>query len=249
MVRGAVSLAIAAVPEGLPTVATVCLANGMRSLLQDRVLARRLAAIEALGSIGVLCFDKTGTLTWNRMSAVSVHVGMRRYAVSGAAFLRGSRAVSPDKHAELAKLLEVCSLCSEATVEMRSGEWAVTGTPTESALAHMALGAGVDVPALRNRLPLVSVEQRTEGQPYMTTSHRLSDERYLIALKGSPVEVIGLCGWYAQQGKVLELGDSEREENLSGKCPEMAEMGCAFWAPPASRLMRFGPRGASSGWA
>src|SRR5437588_194950 len=122
MLRSAVSLAIAAVPEGLPTVATVCLAGGMRSLLRQKVLARRLAAVEAIGGVQMLCFDKTGTLTWNRMSAVEVYVGMRQHAVRGATFFAGDRPVSASSHAELSKLLEVCCLCSEATIDRKDAD-------------------------------------------------------------------------------------------------------------------------------
>ncbi len=215
MLRGAVSLAIAAVPEGLPTVATVCLAGGMRSLLREKVLARRLAAVEALGGVEMLCFDKTGTLTWNRMAAVAVYVGMRQYAVSGATFLGDRHPLAAAAHPELSKLLEVCGLCSEATLELRDGEWIVEGSPTESALVRMALNAGVDVAGLRRRSPLLRVQQRSESQAYMATLHRLTDGRTLIALKGSPAEVLQLCDWHARDGRVHKLGESERKQILS----------------------------------
>ncbi len=215
MVRSAVSLAIATVPEGLPTVATVCLANGMRSLLQDNVLARRLAAIEALGGVRVLCFDKTGTLTWNRMSAVAVFVGMRQHTVTGITFLEGDRPIAAAAHAELSKLLEVCALCSEATVELQAGEWMVEGSPTETAMVRMALNGGVDVAGLRHRFPLLRFEHRTEKQAHMTTLHRLPDGRALMALKGSPAEVLQLCDWHAKDGRVHKLGEGERAEILA----------------------------------
>jgi len=215
MLRSAVSLAIAAVPEGLPTVATVCLASGMRSLLRDKVLARRLSAIEALGGVQILFFDKTGTLTWNRMSAVAVYVGMRQHTVSGVTFLEGDRPIAAVAHAELSKLLEVCALCSEATAGTRDGEWTIEGSPTESALVRMALNGGVDVAGLRHRFPLLGIEHRTETQAHMTTLHRLPDGRTLIALKGSPAEVLQLCDWHAKDGRVHKLGEGERAEILA----------------------------------
>ncbi len=215
MLRSAVSLAIAAVPEGLPTVATVCLANGMRSLLRDRVLARRLSAVEALGVVRVLCFDKTGTLTWNRMSAVSVRAGMRQYAVNGAAFVAGGRPVAASERAELAKLLQVCALCSEASVEMRDGEWQVEGSPTEAALVRMALNGGIDVLDVRAQFPLLRIEHRTESRPYMITAHTLPPGREMIALKGSPAEVLRLCEWNLKDSHVRRLGDGERRKILA----------------------------------
>jgi Ca2+-transporting ATPase len=214
MLRSAVSLAIAAVPEGLPTVATVCLANGMRSLLREKVLARRLAAVEAIGGVQMLCFDKTGTLTWNRMSAVAVYAGMREHAVRAGTFFAGDRPVAAAGHRELSKLLQVCCLCSEAAVELRAGEWVVDGSPTEAALVQMALNAGVDAGGLRQKFPLLHMRHRTETQAHMSTLHPLGDGRTLIALKGSPAEVLRLCDWHAKDGKVHNLGDSERAEIL-----------------------------------
>lgn len=212
MARSAVSLAIAAVPEGLPTIATVCLAGGMRALLRHGVMARRLSAVEALGGVEALCFDKTGTLTWNRMSAVAVHAGMHRYAVSGATFIVDSRPIAPSSRAELAKLLDVCALCSEAAVELREGEWKVEGSPTEAALVRMAQHGGVEVVELRKQFPRTRVEHRTELRPYMITAHRLSADRELIALKGRPEEVLGLCEWQMRDGAAKRLNESDRRE-------------------------------------
>jgi P-type Ca2+ transporter type 2C len=215
MLRSAVSLAIAAVPEGLPAVATVCLAGGMRRLLRQQVLARRLAAVEALGSVRVLCFDKTGTLTWNRMTAVAVHAGGRHYAVAGGSVIDGGPPLAASAQPETAKLLEICALASDAAVELRRGEWKIDGSPTEAALLRMALNGGVDVENLRRRFPLLRTWQRSESQPYMMTGHRLDGERFLIAVKGSPAEVLDLCDWQARDGRVLRLGESERREILA----------------------------------
>ncbi|HJT87191.1 MAG TPA: HAD-IC family P-type ATPase, partial [Bryobacteraceae bacterium] len=224
MLRSAISLAIAAVPEGLPTVATVCLANGMRSLMRENVLARRLAAVEALGAVETLCFDKTGTLTWNRMSAVAVHTGMRHYTVSGAAFHSGDRTVTPASHGEFSKLLEVCALCSEAGIQWRDGEWAIDGSPTESALVRLALHGGLEVDGLRHRYPLAGMRHRTESEAYMITTHRLPNGRELIAVKGSPAQVLQLCDWFARDDQVHPLAGPERGEILQANA-NMARRG------------------------
>jgi P-type Ca2+ transporter type 2C len=215
MLRSAVSLAIAAVPEGLPTIATVCLAGGMRSLMQQKVMARRLAAVETLGAIQVLCFDKTGTLTKNLMTAVAVHAGMRDYSVSQAAFIANGRPVAPGSRPELSKLLEVCGLCSEATAELRDDDWIVEGSPTEAALVRMALNSGLDVADLRTRYALLGIRHRTESEPYMATTHHLPNGRQMIAVKGSPTDVLRLCEWHADDGKVQRLGHAERAEVMA----------------------------------
>lgn len=215
MLRSAISVAIAAVPEGLPTIATVCLANGMQSLLRENVMARRLAAVEAIGGIQVLCFDKTGTLTSNRMSAAVAFVAMKQFSVAGGTFLAGERAHPATGHPELSRLLQVCCLCTEATVEMRDGSYAVEGSPTEAALVRMAVGAGVDVARLRRASPLRQMRHRSESQPYMTTLHNLGGGGTLIAVKGSPAEVLEVCEWHASEGKIHRLGDSERDAILA----------------------------------
>ena len=224
MLRGAVSLAIAAVPEGLPVIAVICLANGMRNLLREKVLARRLAAIEAIGGVEVLCLDKTGTLTWNRMAAVSVYANLRSFDPRGRAFFEGGRPVATASHPELSKLLEICCLASEAPVEIRDGEWVVGGSPTEAALVRMALAAGKDALALRRQFPLRETRHRSESQPYMSTLHDLAKGRTLIAVKGSPAEVLDLCEWHAAEGKVRKLGPRERAEILAANA-RMASCG------------------------
>jgi P-type Ca2+ transporter type 2C len=214
MVRSAISLAIAAVPEGLPAIATVCLARGMLSMARQKVLARRLAAVEAIGGVQVLCFDKTGTLTWNRMSAVAVYAGNHEYAIAGASFLTHGRAISATGHPELAKLLQVCSLCSEASIQVRNGQRQLEGSPTETALVRAALDAGIDVAGLRRKSPVLQLRQRAESRAYMVTIHQIADGRKLIAVKGSPTEVLDLCDWRAQEGKVHRLGPRDRKELL-----------------------------------
>jgi Ca2+-transporting ATPase len=214
MVRGAVSLAIAAVPEGLPTVAMVALANGVRALLRHKVLVRRLDAVEALGSVSVLCFDKTGTLTHNRMSVVHVVAGGQDYKVGAGLFFAGDRAVEPAAYPELAKLLEVCTLCSEAELAGGNGEPELLGSPTETALLRMAQEAGTDVAELRREWRNLRAAPRAEGRPYMATWHAGPNGRVLLAMKGSPADVLGLCRWYARAGRVDPLTDAERKAIL-----------------------------------
>lgn len=210
MLRSAVSLAVAAVPEGLPTVATVGLASAVRSLAERRVLVRRLDAVEALGTVQVVCFDKTGTLTLNEMSVVACFAAMHRYDVSGGTFFSDGKPVQMGSHSELLSLMEICSLCSEAEAHEVDGALVAFGTPTESALVRMAINSGIDVRMLRRQKPLVRMVHRARGQNYMTTVHEAGGGRTLLAVKGSPEEVLRLCACWREGGAVRPLSDADR---------------------------------------
>lgn len=236
MLRAAASLAVAAIPEGLPTIATVSLASGVRSLARHGALVRRLEAVEALGSVQVVCFDKTGTLTLNRMAVVSAFAGMRHYEVSGGSFLTDHKPVQVSSYPELARLMEISALCSEAELDPATG--AVTGSPTEAALLQMALKGGLDVARLRRKRPVVRVQHRATGQNYMATTHQTGHGTRIMAVKGSPTEVLQLCGSQLVDGaeRALTLADRRfiRAENERMAGAALRVLGAAFAETPAN---------------
>jgi Ca2+-transporting ATPase len=156
LLRTAVSLGVAAIPEGLPTVATSLLAAGIRTLQKRNVFARKLDAVENLGAVDVVCFDKTGTLTENRMRVESLVLGQRSLRVDD-----GARVLLP------ADWLRVAALNNE--LEPRNG--GLAGSATEMALLEFARAQGADVDALRRRHPQLAVKYRSEHHPYMVTLH------------------------------------------------------------------------------
>ena len=178
MARSAISLAVAAIPEGLPTVATVTMALGIRDMRRHKAVVRRLDAIETLGAVGAVCFDKTGTLTENRMVAQEVDCS----------------------EAALPGLLEVCALNSEVELD---AEGRSHGSSTEKALLELAQARGLDVERLRSDAPLLEIVHRSETQRWMTTRHRAADESEFLTVKGSPDEVLALCEETAD-GRPLE---------------------------------------------
>jgi Ca2+-transporting ATPase len=207
MLRTAVSLAVAAVPEGLPTVATTTLAFGLWRLRKQNIVARHLDAIETLGSIQVICLDKTGTITLNRMVVVEAATGKQRLA------LHGENAVAPADAAnnpDLMRLITTVALCNEAETFERHGTIHVEGSGTESALLHLALAYGIDIHQLREQHPRFRIEHRTEQQQLMATWHRTPDERSLIAAKGSPIELLRHCETFMSGGRRKQLTAKQR---------------------------------------
>ena len=211
MVRTAISLAIAAVPEGLPTVATTTLALGIRGMRRHQVLIRRLTAVEALGAVQVMCFDKTGTLTENRMSVVAAAVGARRYRLlDGRPLDGGGRPPDADADARLERLLTLGALSNQAEVRRAGDAVRLTGSPTECALVQACLDAGVDVVELRRRHPVHAVNQRSEGRRYEGTLHGREDGSRLVAVKGDPAEILSLSRWCLEAGERRLLTEVDR---------------------------------------
>lgn len=217
MLKISLSLAVAAVPEGLPTVATTTLALGLVNMRKHRVLMRRLDAVETLGCVQTICLDKTGTLTLNRMAVGSVYAGMQRVQIADGTFAVGAERINPLAHEEMVKLAQVCTLCSETEIERQHDGYVLRGSPTENALIHMAIAAGIDVLALRAAYPVKNTSLRAENRNFMTTLHTAdgggdgeTPARPLLAVKGSPTEVLAMCTWHIQDGKQFPLTESDR---------------------------------------
>jgi P-type Ca2+ transporter type 2C len=218
MLRTSVSLAVAAVPEGLPTVAITTLAIGIQRMKQRQVIVRRLDAIETLGSVQVLCFDKTGTITYNRMRVMELALGpapfkLRSSAEHGLSLLRANQEVSLTdasllEREELGWLLRVSALCSEVTLDEAGA--AGEGSPTEKALVELALALGEDVRSLRAQHPRRSVVERTEQRRLMATIHGTRSGGCLVAVKGAPEDVLERCGSALRNGQVVPLSDEDR---------------------------------------
>jgi len=212
MLKTAVSLAVAAVPEGLPTVATTTLALGLRRLEQQQVLVRRLVAVETLGALQYVCLDKTGTITLNRMTLVTVFTGAVVYQRRSAGFQCDEQAVDPQCTPDLFELLRLTALCSEVELIQEDDRTLLKGTPTESALVQAAMDAGVDVVNLRRQFPLRRMRLRSEQRIFMDTLH---DDRangnpgILLAVKGEPNQVLSLCNRHLCQGEILPLTEAD----------------------------------------
>jgi Ca2+-transporting ATPase len=211
MLKSSISLAVAAVPEGLPTVATTTLALGIRDMRKNRVLVRSLSAVEALGSVQTICMDKTGTLTENKMSVVEIQNNTHHIKVADGEFIKGEQKINPYNNDELLKLIHVSVLCNESQVNREgNGKYEVIGSATENALIYLAISSGVDIIDLRDKYPLVQTNLRSENRNLMSTIHETHDGQNLVAVKGSPTEVAELCQTWIKDGQIVELTQEDK---------------------------------------
>jgi Ca2+-transporting ATPase len=222
MVETAIVLAIAAVPEGLPIVATVALGRGMWRMARRNALVKRLAAVETLGATTVIFTDKTGTLTENRMvlRRVALATGNAEVFRKGgdARFQLGGEDVDPKEHGDLNRALRVGVLCSNAQLERGTDP---AGDPTEVALVEAGARAGLDRADLLDEMPEEREESFDTETNKMATFHRLEDG-FLVAVKGAPEPVLDICTRVLEDGEEKELDDAgrdawlERNETLAG---------------------------------
>lgn len=227
-----VSLAVAAVPEGLPALVTIALALGLQRMVKRNVLVRRLPSVETLGSVTVICSDKTGTLTRNEMTVQEVLAGGARYGVSGSGYIpRGGFYLIANEHElpetaerrfvevgacpDLLRTLTIGAWCNSAKLvpkEADENAWQVIGDPTEGALVVAARKAGVEVPrrgrAVEYEIPFDSARKQ------MSVVVRTEQGGRLLYSKGAPELVLDKCDAEQRDGVVRPLTAARRAELL-----------------------------------
>ena len=196
MLEIGLSLAIAAVPEGLPAVSTMTLALGMQRMARMRALVRRLPAVETLGSTTVICTDKTGTLTKNEMTVCVYVLDQRRVEVTGAGyepvgkFQDGDKPLDSLSDEQLTLALRIGLLCNDAKVERSNGYETVLGDPTEAAFIVVAEKAGMNQASLASDFPRISEVPFDSTSKRMVTVHRGPQGPTLAFVKGAPATLI-----------------------------------------------------------
>lgn len=189
-----VSLAVAAIPEGLPAIVTIVLAMGVQRMAKNNAIVRKLPAVETLGSATVICSDKTGTLTQNKMTVMETADSSRLTGLGGSF---------------VSRLLGFCALCNNSIVR-DDGMNAAQGDPTETALVHAAHRQGIQKTRLDREMPRCNEIPFDPDRKMMTTLHR-AGSRYRAITKGAPEALLKRCAFFEEDGKVSPLSELKRE--------------------------------------
>ena len=207
-----IALIVAAVPEGLPAVVTICLSLGTQRLVKKNALIRRLPAVETLGSVTVICSDKTGTLTQNKMTVKEIYTSQRSLEVEGAKITSEKKKVEPQAYTLVS---EIATLCNNATE--------TTGDPTEIALKILA--KEVNIIPKEERLKEIPF---TSEKKYMATINKREKETHYLT-KGATEVIINKCIYEIKDNKEIKIN----REKIQKKAEEMAQRGlrvlaCAY---------------------
>ena len=207
-----VSLAVAAIPEGLPAIVTMSLAFGVTAMARKNAIIKRLPAAETLGCTTVICSDKTGTLTKNQMTVSWIYSGGQDYRLSGVGYEPVGEFTPPLMNEDLVGTLRAGYLCNNAGIVEKDG-YSIIGDPTEGALLVSAMKAGINDDGLKlDEIPFES------GQQYMATLHEMNGER-IIYVKGSPERILEMCNTRMEDGNIKQIN----KEKTLDKANEMAE--------------------------
>ncbi|MCX6127805.1 MAG: HAD-IC family P-type ATPase, partial [Proteobacteria bacterium] len=230
MLRTSISLVIAAVPEGLPTIGTTTMAIGVADMKKKNVFVRRLNVLENLASIEILCLDKTGTLTMNDMIAEGGYFAFQAWhrrdfeqeARTLNRLITGSESLSVARRWSM--IAALCTDCERLSLPNELGErW--VGSSTEKAIIQIAELMGADFESQQLEMPRFKVSYRTEARQYMVTYHKLKDTNvHIAAVKGNPDQVLDLCAWL-QEGVSVRAMDADAYQRLKEQNKELAQRG------------------------
>ena len=217
-----VSLAVAAIPEGLTVVVTVVLAMGMQKMVKCNAIIKRLSAVETLGSTTVICSDKTGTLTQNKMTIQKLYDASGHYNVSGTGYSPEGEITDEAGNVPASfpdRLIEGALLCNDATYD--PANQTIVGDPTEAAMVVLAYKHGMKKAEWESRYPRVQEIPFDSDRKLMSTFHKIGDSITMYT-KGAPDELLRRCTRIEEKGVVNPLTDAKREKIL-GVNQDMAQ--------------------------
>lgn len=222
LLLAAVSLAVAAIPEGLPAITTITLALGMQRMAKKGAIVRKLAAVETLGAATVICSDKTGTLTQNEMTVREIYAGEASYNVSGTGYdpagdivdLDGKIVECADRPA-LKELLATITLANTASLERKEGVWRVVGDPTEGALLTLSAKGGLPKESVAPSHQVLKEIPFDSDRKRMTVVTLDETGKEVVHTKGSADVLIPLCVHQLTKAGLEPLDDAKRDAILA----------------------------------
>ncbi|MDR3047067.1 MAG: cation-translocating P-type ATPase, partial [Bacteroidales bacterium] len=204
MFMTAVSMAAAAIPEGLPAVSTIVLAVGVQRLAKKNAIVRKLPSVETLGSTQVICSDKTGTLTQNKMTVVALFA-------NGKINNMGSTQVIPMDSKNEKTIIRIANLANDATLSEGDNAYTTTGDPTETALIDLGMKCNFNKNLLEEQFPRVDEIPFDSERKLMTTVHDEDEDHYAVYTKGGLEELLSCCTHIMEGEEVIPLTDQRRE--------------------------------------
>jgi Ca2+-transporting ATPase len=206
-VLAAITLAVAAIPEGIPAIITIALAIGVRRMAAQRAVIRHLPAVETLGSTTVICSDKTGTITRNEMTVRHLWTPDYNIQLRGTGYgpdgsLEKESQPIKDLPPEISELLTAGVLCNDAYLKNQNGKWVIEGDPTEGALLTSALKAGLDIDSIRDSIRRLDSIPFESEYKFMATLNDLDGTKTLY-VKGAPEVIINKCALQPDQVKTV----------------------------------------------
>ncbi len=214
-----VALAVAAIPEALPAVVTVCLALGVRRMVKRHALIRKLPSVETLGATTIICSDKTGTLTRDEMTVRNIYVDGRMLEVTGAGyepvgdFMKGDTLVKPEEKTTLGNLLIISALCNDSQLVNEISTWHIKGDPTEGALNVLAAKGGIRKQEMENRYRRTDEIPFSSERKMMTTIYSTPGGVYAYS-KGAPEVILNSCTYIYRDGSIVDFDGDEKKNIL-----------------------------------
>ncbi|KPU43796.1 calcium-transporting ATPase 1 [Oxobacter pfennigii] len=217
----AVSLAVAAIPEGLPAVVTIVLALGMKRMVERNAVVRKLLAVETLGCVDVICSDKTGTLTQNEMTVVGTYSPSGKFKVTGQGYNptgefsnENGEIINLSDNPEFKLLLDIGVLCNDSSLMKKEegDQYGIVGDPTEAALVVAGAKAGCAKDDLSCQYPRIAEIPFDSDRKMMTTFHENYCRGVVSFTKGAPDIILGKCSKIYMEGQIVPLMDEMRQD-------------------------------------
>lgn len=211
----AVSLAVAAIPEGLTAVVTIVLSIGMNRMADRKAIVKNLLSVETLGSTTVICSDKTGTLTQNEMTITKVFTNDEEYEVEGSGYkpegnIRNSNKEVVESDDQIKLLMTIASLCNDANLTREGEEYKITGDPTEGAMLTFSEKWNINQENLNEKHPRINEIPFDSTRKMMTTFHEM-DGKYYAFTKGAPDVIMSHSSQILENGEMVDFDDNKHK--------------------------------------